>query len=69
MKQHKIIDIIGTILLLIGFILAFLPHAFHASIGLDDSVSHTRHVITGIALVILALAVLIFNNKALKKIF
>ena len=69
MKQHKIIDIIGTILLLIGFILAFLPHAFHASIGLDDSVSHTRHVITGIALVILALAVLIYNNKALKKIF
>ena len=69
MKQHKIIDLIGTILLFIGFLLAFLPHAFHASIGLNDSVSHAKHVITGIALVVLALAILVYNNNALRKIF
>ena len=69
MKQNKIIDIIGTILLLIGFILAFLPHAFHASIGLNKSISHTKHVITGMILVVSALAVLIYNNRALRKIF
>lgn len=69
MKHHKSIDIIGTILLFIGFILAFLPHAFHSRIGLDDSVSHTKHVITGIVLVVLALAVLVYNNNALRKIF
>ena len=69
MKRHKIIDVIGTIFLFIGFILAFLPHAFHASIGLDGSVSHAKHVITGMALVILALAALIYNSRALRKIF
>lgn len=69
MKQHKIIDIIGTILLFIGFILAFLPHAFHSRIGLDDSVAHIKHVITGIILVVLALAILVYNNRALRKIF
>ncbi len=65
MKVHKIIDIIGTALLLIGFILAFLPHAFHSRIGLED-VSHTSHVVTGIILVILAVSILIYNNKSLK---
>ena len=67
--KNKILDIIGTILLFMGMFLAFLPHALHTRIGLDDSVSHAKHVITGIILVVLALAVLVYNNKALKKIF
>jgi nitrate reductase gamma subunit len=69
MKRKSLLDFIGILLLFIGFVLAFLPHAFHASIGLNDSVSHTKHVITGLILVVLALAVLIYNNQALKKIF
>ena len=69
MKHHKIIDLIGTIFLLIGFILAFLPHAFHGKIGLNDSISHIKHVVTGIIMVVLALAILVYNNKALRKIF
>ena len=69
MKKSKLLDIIGTLSLFIGFILAFLPHAFHASVGLNDSVSHTKHVVAGIALVLAALVVLVYNNGALRKIF
>ncbi len=64
--NKKIIDVIGTILLFIGFLLAFLPHAFHARIGLSEQ-THLRHVITGMILVIAGLGILIYNNKALKK--
>lgn len=67
--KNKLLDVLGTILLFIGFVLAFLPHAAHTAIGLDNDTSHTKHVITGIILVILALAILVYNNKALKKIF
>lgn len=66
MKYKKIIDAIGTILLFIGFSLAFLPHAVHIAVGLDDETSHLKHVISGMTLVVIALAILIYNNKALK---
>lgn len=65
MNHKKILDVIGTILLFIGFLLAFLPHAFHARIGLSEQ-THLKHVITGIILVLIALGILIYNNKALK---
>ena len=63
--NKKIIDIIGTILLFIGFLLAFLPHAFHAKIGLSEQ-THLKHVVTGIILAVAALGILIYNNNALK---
>lgn len=65
MKRKKILDVIGTILLFIGFLLAFLPHAFHSRIGLSEQ-THLKHVTTGIILVLTALGILIYNNKALK---
>jgi len=65
MDKKKLLDIFGIILLLIGFFFAFLPHAFHAKAGFEEE-SHLRHVVYGIALVIAALAVLVWNNKALK---
>ena len=61
--SKKIIDATGTILLFIGFLLAFLPHALHARIGLSEQ-THLKHVITGIILVLIALGILIYNNKA-----
>lgn len=67
--KKRLWDFFGTVLLFIGFVLAFLPHAVHTAIGLDDNTSHTKHVIIGIILVLLALTVLLYNNKALKKIF
>jgi len=66
MKHKKILDVIGTISLAIGFGLAFLPHAIHAGLGLDSDTSHVKHVISGIAVIVIALLVLGYNNKALK---
>ena len=66
MCKKKIFDVIGTIMLFIGFFLAFLPHAVHVSAGLEDGTSHLNHVIIGIILVIIALVILIYNNNALK---
>ena len=63
--KQKIFDVIGTILLFMGFFLALLPHAFHAKVGLGEE-SHTNHIIQGIILIITALIILIWNNKALK---
>ena len=68
MKQKRLFDIIGTILLFIGFFLAFLPHALHVKAGLDEGTSHLNHVISGMAIVIIALGILVYNNKALKPI-
>ena len=65
-RLHKALDTIGTVLLFIGAVLAFLPHALHAKIGLDSETSHVKHVVTGIILIMLSLALLIWNNKALK---
>ena len=65
MKHNKIIDVLGTIILSIGFFFAFLPHATHTAVGLDDETSHLTHVITGIILVVISLGILVWNNKAL----
>ena len=66
MKHSKIVDVIGTILLVIGMFLAFLPHAVHIAVGLDNETSHAKHVVTGMILVVIGLGILIYNNKALK---
>lgn len=63
MANSKLLDIFGTILLAAGFFLAFLPHAVHANIGLDDGTSHLMHVIIGMSLVIAGLAILVYSNK------
>ncbi|MBI2578747.1 MAG: hypothetical protein HYW26_03490 [Candidatus Aenigmarchaeota archaeon] len=65
MERKQIIDCIGTAMLFAGFLLAFLPHAAHISIGLKDE-DHTRHVMEGAAIIFVSLAVLIYNNKALE---
>lgn len=66
MEHKKIVDVIGTFFLFVGFVLAFLPHALHARIGLSDSTSHLKHVVTGIFIVVIALLILIYNNRAFK---
>ena len=66
MKHSKLLDIIGTLTLGIGMIIAVSSHAFHARIGLGEETSHLTHIILGMALVILGLGILVWNNKALK---
>ena len=65
---NKIIDVIGTIILAAGMLIAFSSHAFHAGIGLGEETSHLKHVIYGIITAIIGLSILIWNNKALKPI-
>ena len=65
MKHNKLFDFIGTLMLLTGFFFAFLPHALHAKAGFSES-PHINHVIYGMILVVAALAILVYNNKALK---
>ena len=65
MKHKKLLDVLAIIMLAIGFFLAFLPHAFHTRLGLSEQTSHIKHVIYGIATIIVALAILIYNNDAL----
>ena len=65
MKHSKLIDVMGTILLFIGFFLAFLPHAFHQKAGFNES-SHLKHVVYGMITVVISLGILVYNNKALK---
>ena len=69
MFRKKIVDFLGTSLLFIGFALAFLPHAFHTSVGIGSSIPHLQHVISGIVIIIIALIVLIHNKNALNKEF
>ena len=69
MKPNKLLDIIGILMLAIGFFLAFLPHAVHSAVGLNNSSSNLKHALTGISFVIIALGILIYNNKALKPKF
>ena len=63
MKNKKMLDVLGTILLLIGFFLAFLPHVAHVAVGLGNETSHLKHVIYGMITVVIALAILVYNNK------
>ena len=67
MTKKKIFDMTGTLLLFTGFSLAFLPHALHAKIGLDDDNSHIKHVVAGMIIVVIALMALAYNSKALGK--
>lgn len=66
MRYKKIVDAIGTLVLLIGMLIAFSSHAFHAKIGLGEETPHVTHVIYGIVTAVVGLGILIYNNKALK---
>lgn len=62
MVKSKSADIAGTILLVAGLLLAFLPHAAHASIGLEES-SHLIHVLAGLVIAIIGILTLTVSNR------
>ena len=66
MKYKKIIDIVATLILFVGMIVAFSSHAFHEKIGLSEETSHLTHIIYGMITAVIGLGILIWNNKALK---
>ena len=66
MNYKKIIDVIGTLILLIGMLVAFSSHAFHSKIGLSEETPHELHVLYGMITAVVGLGILIYNNKALR---
>ena len=66
MKHNRLADIIGTIVLAAGMLVAFSSHAFHGEIGLSEDTPHELHVLYGMIAAVIGLGILIYNNKALK---
>ena len=66
MNNKRLLDVVGTVLLAAGFFLAFLPHAIHTAVGLNEETSHLKHIITGMTAVVVSLGILVYNNKTLK---
>mgnify|MGYP001615068551 CR=1 FL=1 len=66
MLSNKIVDIVATVFLFLGFLLALSPHATH--IPADHSVyhSHAKEITVGLIIGISSLLVLVYHNKALK---
>ncbi len=68
MKTKDIVNILGTSLLIIGTVFAFLPHAVHSGfgglIGLGEETPHEEHVMLGVATVVISLLILGYNNNA-----
>ena len=58
----KVVSVLATVILFLGFLLAFLPHTTHARLGLEES--HLSHVVEGMILVVVALAGLIWSSGA-----
>jgi len=68
--NFKIIYFLGAIILFLGLIWAFLPHAFHDEIltgGELEGESHLIHTLQGIVVAIVGIGILVFSNKKLKK--
>ena len=66
MRHSRLVDVIATIILGVGMLIAFSSHASHARIGLGEETSHVKHVIYGMIIAVIGLGILIYNNKALK---
>jgi len=64
MNTLKILYLLGGILLFIGLLWMFLPHATHAAIlGEEDEAEHYVHIIQGIIPTILGLILLLWYDK------
>ena len=63
-SRLKTLEVIGTVILFLGILFAFLPHAWHSAI-LEEEVetSHFTHTIYGIAAAIVGLGILIWDKK------
>lgn len=64
MNTKKAVYWLATLLLFLGLILALLPHAYHAKLGLGEEIDHRYHIVSGIILIIISLIILIKNQGA-----
>lgn len=63
MNVTQLFDTLGTGGLAIGFFFAFLPHAAHTAVGLNDEVNHFIHIVWGMCLVVVSLLLLVWNKN------
>ncbi len=63
LKVKKVLFYAGTIVMLAGWIIAFLPHATHAQIGLGEDTDHLVHIFEGTLLVLVGLLGMVISSK------
>jgi nitrate reductase gamma subunit len=63
MNQKKIMYWTATLILFVGMLMAFLPHAAHERLGVENGEDHIVHVINGSILIVFGLALLVINSK------
>jgi hypothetical protein len=69
MKTAKILYGIGCVVLFLGLLWMFLPHAYHGAILQEDEereTSHLFHTLEGAIGAVLGLIILIVSNRSLK---
>jgi nitrate reductase gamma subunit len=67
MSQAKILYALGCIILFLGLLWMFLPHAYHSSILQEDETSHLFHTFEGAIGALLGLIILIASSRHMKK--
>jgi nitrate reductase gamma subunit len=58
---------LGTLILFLGLLWMFLPHATHVELlGEQDETAHIFHIIEGAAVVVAALGLLVLEQRRLR---
>ena len=70
MSKEKILYAFGCIVLFLGLLWMFLPHAYHSILLQEDEeheTSHLFHTLEGACGAVLGLIILVASNKSLKR--
>lgn len=65
--NFKVIYNIGSIILFLGMLWSFLPHAYHSLITQEDETEHYIHLLEGVIGIVLGLIIMIWSNRKLSK--
>ena len=65
--NKRIIYFVGSVILFLGLLWMFLPHAFHNVITEEDETEHYVHLIQGLIITILGLFIMIITNTPSSK--
>ena len=59
----KKLYIFGSILLFLGLLWMFLPHAVHTSLTREKEITHIFHTLEGFAVVVIGLGIMIYAQR------
>jgi len=64
MKNSQVIYVFGTIILFIGLLWMFLPHALHEQVlNREEETKHIFHIFQGVLIVVIGLLIMIKSKK------